>query len=163
MKNKIVVIFSWLLVLLTMIIIFNFSSEDSVESTKTSGSVVEQVLGVFMEKEEITPPVIKKYQFPIRKAAHFGIYMLLGFCMMSAFDKTFKFSRLLNILFSFITSTFYAMSDEIHQGFVAGRGPQVRDVLIDATGALVGVLIFVAFLLLYEKLIVNKINSKLRS
>lgn len=35
----------------------------------------------------------------------------------------------------------YAISDEFHQLFVPGRGGQIRDVLIDSTGAIVGVAI----------------------
>ena len=34
----------------------------------------------------------------------------------------------------------YAISDEVHQHFVEGRHAAALDVLIDATGALVGVL-----------------------
>ncbi|WP_431191604.1 VanZ family protein [Peribacillus frigoritolerans] len=32
----------------------------------------------------------------------------------------------------------YAISDEVHQLFVIGRGPQVKDVLIDSAEAIVG-------------------------
>lgn len=156
MKNKITIILSWALVLLTMVIIFNFSAESSEESSKTSGDVVEQVLGIFMEKEEITPPVVKKYQFPIRKAAHFGIYMLLGFCMMSAFEKTFKIKYLLNILFSGFSCILYAISDEIHQSFSADRGPRIVDVVIDSVGAIVGVLTFAGLIFLYKKFLSPK-------
>ena len=159
MKNKIIIIASWLLVLLTMAMIYSFSDETSEESTKTSGAVVEQILGIFMDKEDITPPVVKKYQFPIRKAAHFGIYMLLGFCMINAFDKSFKIKAYLNIVFSVISSCLYAVTDEIHQGYIVGRGPQVRDVLIDSSGAIVGVFIFVGLYFLYKKLILSKVDK----
>jgi VanZ family protein len=33
----------------------------------------------------------------------------------------------------------YAISDEVHQLFVLGRGAQVVDVLIDSLGAFVGI------------------------
>jgi len=36
----------------------------------------------------------------------------------------------------------YAISDEIHQIFVPGRGPQIKDVLIDSGGAAVGIFIW---------------------
>ncbi len=152
MKNKIIIIFSWLLVLASMLMIYNFSAESAEKSTTTSGGVVVQILDIFMDKEEITPPVIKKYQFPIRKAAHFGIYMLLGFCMLSAFEKTFKIKIWLNIVFTLISCVLYAISDEIHQNFSAGRGPSPKDVLIDSTGALCGILIFWALLAMLHKI-----------
>lgn len=152
MKNKIIIIFSWLLVLASMLMIYNFSAENAETSTATSEGVVVQILDIFMDKEEITPPVIKKYQFPIRKAAHFGIYMLLGFCMLSAFEKTFKIKIWLNIVFSLISCVLYAISDEIHQNFSAGRGPSPKDVLIDSAGALCGILIFWALLAMLHKI-----------
>ena len=152
MKNKIIIIFSWLLVLASMLMIYNFSAENAETSTATSEGVVVQILDIFMDKEEITPPVIKKYQFPIRKAAHFGIYMLLGFCMLSAFEKTFKIKIWLNIVFTLISCVLYAISDEIHQNFSAGRGPSPKDVLIDSAGALCGILIFWALLAILHKI-----------
>jgi VanZ family protein len=36
----------------------------------------------------------------------------------------------------------YAVSDEVHQLFVPGRGAQVTDVLIDNAGAFVGIGIY---------------------
>ena len=45
----------------------------------------------------------------------------------------------------------YAASDELHQLFVDGRGAQVKDVLIDSAGSIVGVGIF-------DFLLTNKIN-----
>ncbi len=152
MKNKIIVIFSWLLVLASMLIIYYFSEETADKSKVTSEGVIVQILDIFMDKEEITPPVIKKYQFPIRKAAHFGIYILLGFCMLSAFEKTFKIKIWLNIVFSLISCVLYAISDEIHQNFSAGRGPSPKDVLIDSAGALCGILIFTALLAILHKI-----------
>lgn len=159
MKNKIVIISSWILVLITMVMIFNFSSESSAESSKTSADVVEQVLGIFMEKEEITPPVVKKYQFPIRKAAHFGIYMLLGFCLMNAFDKSFRIKYYLNILISIVSSILYAISDELHQSLSLDRSPHITDVLIDSAGAFFGVLLFAGLFLLYKMILIRKLKK----
>lgn len=151
MKNKLIIIFSWLLVLSSMLMIYNFSEEDAKESTATSEGVIVQILDIFMEKEEITPPVIRKFQIPIRKIAHFGIYMLLGFCMLSAFEKTFKIKIYFNILFSEIVCALYALSDEIHQNFTAGRGPSAKDVLIDSSGAICGIIIFWLLLFIIKK------------
>ena len=156
MKNKLIIVFSWLMVLASMLIIYNFSAESAEESTETSGGVVVQILEIFMEKEEITPTVVRKFQFPIRKAAHFGIYMLLGFCMLSAFEKSFKIRFWLNIIFSALACIAYAISDEIHQNFSAGRGPGARDVLIDSLGAVCGIFIFWSLLLILQKITKKK-------
>ena len=155
MKNKVIIIASWLLVLLTMIIIFNFSSQTSTQSEAVSESVIVDILGVFMEKEEITPPVVQKFQIPIRKIAHFGIYMLLGFCMLNAFYNTTSLKSRVNIALSCFSCAAYAAFDEAHQSFSEGRGPSIIDVLIDTGGAILGVFLFVLFILLCKK-IVNK-------
>lgn len=151
MKNKLVIIFSWLLVAVTMLIIFNFSAQPGKQSSEVSEGVVVQILGVVMDKEDITPPVIQKFQLPIRKLAHFGVYMLLGFCMISAFEKTFKIKMWINSVLSVFACALYAVSDEIHQNFSESRGPSVTDVLIDTSGSLVGILLFLLILYIYNK------------
>ena len=42
-----------------------------------------------------------------------------------------------------IFAVLYAASDEFHQLFVPGRAGSIRDVIIDGTGAVLGVCIFV--------------------
>ena len=151
MKNKLIIITSWLLVLLTMIIIFNFSSQNSVQSTQVSEGVVVEILSIVMDKEEITPPVVQKYQFSIRKMAHFGIYMLLGFCMLNAFYNSIMLKFWLNFLISTLCCIAYAALDEYHQSFSDGRVTAAIDVLIDSVGAIVGAGLFTLFILLYSK------------
>ena len=156
MKNKAIIIVSWVLVLAAMLMIFNFSSETGEVSTQTSAGVVVEVLDVFMEKEDITPEVVQKYQFPIRKLAHFGIYMLLGFCLMNAVEKSFRFKVYISIAMSFVLSFVYACSDEFHQSYTESRGPSFIDVLIDSSGALVGIFVFILFIWLINKFLKRK-------
>ena len=40
----------------------------------------------------------------------------------------------------------YAISDEVHQLFVPGRGGQVKDIVIDSAGAIVGISGFNGFI-----------------
>ena len=42
-------------------------------------------------------------------------------------------------LVGFLIAAAYGASDEVHQAFVPGRSPMPTDVLIDATGAFIGV------------------------
>lgn len=149
MKEKIILALSWVCVFICMIMIFNFSSEDGETSSSTSQSVVENILGIVMDKEDITPEVVKKYQFPVRKAAHFGIYMLLGFSLACAYRMTFKNKKILPYVISLPTAALYAISDEFHQKFAAGRSPSTKDVLIDSGGALTGILIYLIFISLF--------------
>jgi VanZ family protein len=41
--------------------------------------------------------------------------------------------------------TLYAISDEYHQSFVAGRQARILDVCIDSSGALLSTLIYIIF------------------
>lgn len=150
MRNKIILVISWLCVAITMVMIFSFSAQNAEESSETSSTVIENVLGVVMPKEEITPEVVKKYQFPFRKVAHFGIYMLLGFCLANAFDNTIKKKWYISYPSALLAGALYAISDEWHQNFSDGRGPSAIDVLIDSSGALLGILIFIGFVYLYN-------------
>ena len=45
------------------------------------------------------------------------------------------------VILSFLFSVLYASSDEFHQTFVAGRDGNIVDVVIDSSGALVGILL----------------------
>jgi len=75
--------------------------------------------------------------FLVRKAGHmavFGILALLAWRAMAtttAWRWPWAMALALAIL--------YAITDELHQGFVAGRHPSPVDVGIDATGALIAV------------------------
>ena len=82
----------------------------------------------------------------VRKLGHFSEYMALGFfsfCYLSNFfiqnnnKRDFKKTVILSFFFSII----YASSDEFHQSFVVGRDGNIIDVLIDSSGALVGILL----------------------
>ncbi len=139
-----------------MIMIFFFSAEDAEKSTQTSSGVIEDVLDIVLPKDEITPEVVKKYQFPFRKIAHFGIYMLLGFSLANAFLSTIQRKKYISLASSLATGIVYAILDEWHQSFSAGRGPSVRDVLIDSAGALVGILIFILFIYIFNRIKAKK-------
>ncbi len=71
----------------------------------------------------------------LRKMAHVVEYFILAFFLLRASRKTWpSLSRGLLLVGAGVTAVLYAMSDEVHQAFVPGRGPSVRDVLIDSSG-----------------------------
>ena len=58
----------------------------------------------------------------------------------------------------------YAISDEIHQSFVPGRGPQLLDVIIDTSGASIGIIGNYFMIMLYRrKILDNKIKKNANS
>lgn len=150
----------FLLPIAIMIVIFMFSSEDAEKSTKTSTEVVEVVANVVVKDYKEKPAAEKKsiidsLQNTVRKSAHFTIYLLLGASWLIALKINSNFKNWILCIISQIASSVYAISDEIHQGFVDGRGPGVLDVLLDSFGALIGILI--TLLVIF---IISKIASK---
>jgi len=153
--NKITkIVLAWVCVILTMTMIFMFSMQNGEKSSQTSTEVVKNVLEITMPKEEITPQVVKKYEFSFRKAAHFSVYLLLGFSLITAFNVTFdKKLKYFEYLISIIIAFGYANLDEfVYQNVSDSRGPSFIDVLIDTAGSLIGIVFFVLILLLMKKI-----------
>jgi len=46
----------------------------------------------------------------------------------------------------------YAITDEFHQYFVPGRSAEIRDVLIDSSGAFIGILLTIGIIQIKRKL-----------
>ncbi len=143
-------LFSFLLVLIWMIVIFNFSNQNGTKSTNTSDIVTSMVVNVTTNatnKEYTREEVKKKVEdstFYIRKTAHFTEYLILGILvlnLLSNYGKINKRMLLLALIFCYL----YAVSDEIHQIFITGRTAKFLDTLIDGTGALIGITMFSIF------------------
>ena len=138
---------SLLLVIAVMVMIYGFSAQTGAESGAMSGRITTWVLNLVVpgfgdfspEKQETIRSTVG---FVVRKLAHFSEYALLGFSLMlhiAQIEK--KITVRLPWLWAWAVGTIYAASDEFHQGFVAGRGPSVRDVMIDSTGVIAGALL----------------------
>ena len=83
--------------------------------------------------------------FLVRKGAHFTVYFILGFCVANALKYHVKNKKSLFAV-AWGIAALYGVFDEIHQYFVPERVCSVRDMAINAAGALAGVA--VAFLLI---------------
>ena len=148
MKNKIIatLLFVWLLAIMGGI--FWFSSRTAEQSSDMSQNVTNEI---FDPSVPVDKETAAKRHHNVRKSAHILEYGVLGnaFCLFLFFiaDANFirSWSRRLLAFWAWLGSTVYAMTDEIHQIFVPGRGPSVKDVSIDAVGALLGVLSVWAF------------------
>ena len=79
--------------------------------------------------------------FLLRKVAHGVEFAVLAMLLVWALPKP-RQRTWLRYFGALILAVEYAAIDEIHQGFVPGRAPSLRDVGIDAVGVLVGLLIF---------------------
>ena len=143
-------IISIILSVLWMCLIFYFSHQPSYNSDKTSNDVIDKLINI-VEKvsnyefnEEELNIINKSLVFPVRKSAHFIIYLILGILFYNLIrlymNKNFKI-----LIISILMCVIYACSDEIHQLFIFGRSGELRDVLIDSIGSLLGVMIAYKF------------------
>lgn len=133
---------SWIFVIFWMILIYFLSNQPAIESDKLSIGITE----VIVEKvENVTPNngfIIESINNHfVRKNAHFFIYFVLGLLVINALG-TYQIKYFRMFVLGLLICILYALSDEVHQLFVAGRGAQVKDVLIDTTGASVGVAVY---------------------
>ena len=132
------------------IMIFFFSSDTGEESGSKSSRVTRLFLSLFVEdfknlSEEEQELLIGEYSFFVRKIAHFSEYAALSFFVYGSFytsNSPLRNNRRIMIFIPWIMATLYAITDEIHQIFVAGRGPSVVDVMIDSLGAFFGAIAF---------------------
>lgn len=143
-------VLSIILVILWMMLIFNFSKDNGVESTSLTNEIITRIVTIFTDIEENSEEmqrIIDVSFIPIRKCAHFFVYFILGLLVMNTIyicgvsRNTLIISSILCILFS--------ISDEFHQTFVDGRSGTIRDVLLDSSASL-----FASFI--YHRLIIMR-------
>lgn len=114
LKTKIT---AWLAVLVWMGVIFAFSHQAH------SGAITERYLGAF--------------NVAVRKAGHVSEYAVLFVLLRRALLCTVD-GAYYEFLVPLLLSILYAISDEYHQSFVAGRSSSPADVVVDSGGALLG-------------------------
>jgi len=131
----------WLAVITWMGLIFYFSAQNASDSAELSGQTVRKLVEFFVKDFKDMPDhaqysMVKNLEHMVRKTAHMAVFFVLGTLVTSALlqhtvKKRFWTALLICIL--------YAVSDEVHQLFVEGRGAQIEDVFIDSLGALAGI------------------------
>lgn len=121
-------VFFIVLSILLMAMIFYFSDMPASQSSAVSKPVAKSV---GLSDSEM------------RKIAHFVCFACLSGSIYGLFN-TFKKIRFPKVT-AFLATVLYAVTDEFHQSFVPGRSCELRDVLIDSSGALVLLLLLLAF------------------
>ena len=131
-------VISWTLVLTWMGVIFAFSAQDVGASAELSGNITEEIYEVVEETFPETSITEESFEVTLRNVAHFFLYLVLGFLVYNAlFQYKLKWIELLG--YSFLITVLYALSDEWHQYYVPGRAFEMKDLLIDTLGAIVGI------------------------
>ena len=134
MKRKIL---PWALVIFWMALIFYLSHQPATESDGLSIGITEKILELI---QRIVPDItldIGRFNHIVRKNAHFFVYLVLGVLVANGLTNS---SKATVFRVALLICVLYAISDEVHQLFVPGRGGQIKDVIIDSTGSLVGIL-----------------------
>ena len=150
-KKTQIKILNIILIIIWMIIIFNFSGQIGTESGNTSRKFTVQIIKILTGKSlSIHEPFVDNLQSIIRKLAHFSIYTVGGFLIMNYQYGTNK-KEYRKILYSIIFGGSYAITDEIHQIWVPGRSGNIFDVGIDTLGVVTGVLIYITFRKILKK------------
>lgn len=142
-------ILSVLLVIIWSLFIFTNSNQNGESSTGNSNKLISKVVSILTNVEEGTKEmdeIVEKFNLPVRKTAHFIEYFLLAVFVVYAL-------LILNVpsylIIAIIYSVLFAISDEVHQLFIDGRSGQLSDVLLDSSGALIGV--YITNLLIVKK------------
>ena len=128
-KRKII---KWSCLLIWMTIIFILSNQPN--SGEFTYSIIDNIFN--------SPnSIINIINFIARKLAHFTEYFILAFFTINVLKEYTKKEKIILIISIIICFT-YAITDEFHQAFVIGRTSQFKDVLIDTSRSIVGVLIY---------------------
>ena len=132
--------------LATAVMIFCFSAQQAEDSQALSDGVTLEVAKVVRADFPRLPAAERASLLTtlgriVRKCAHFLEFALLGFNLTCWLRLRSASVRPLGAAVpGWGIATLYAATDELHQAFVAGRGPGIVDVGIDSGGALTGAL-----------------------
>lgn len=130
-----------MLVVLWMIMIFMLSNDTASASSKKSDGLIVRSSEVLLRRSLTVGEknkILKYLVVPVRKSAHFMLYLILGFLVINLL-REYMIINTKSIILTIVICFLYACSDEIHQLFVIGRSGEIRDVIIDTFGSGTGI------------------------
>lgn len=135
----------WVPVLIWMALIFTASQDN--ESYQHSSRIIAPLLHWLFPS--MPNARVDLLVFIARKCAHLTEYAILGLLVWRAVRKPSKSKRRPwswnEAGFAVLFVALYAASDEIHQLFIPTRYATVHDVIIDTTGAMLGLFLLWGF------------------
>lgn len=143
----------YVILIFWMGLIFYFSHQPAVESDIVSDGAMSNVVTIIeniFNRDFNDNEIYNIYEYgigPLRKCAHVSIYFILGILIYSLL-KQYKINNKKVFIISIIFCILYAYSDEMHQLFIPGRSGELKDILIDSLGSLLGIVILKV---IYEK------------
>ena len=131
-----------LAVVFWMAIIFKLSAQPGEQSNILSAKVTTVIVRL---AQQFRPDVnVVSLNYFIRKCAHFLAYLVLGIIVLFAMRRIGLTDKK-GIGLTLLLCISYAITDELHQAFVPGRTPKLLDVLIDSSGASLGIGIYLLY------------------
>lgn len=138
-------------IIVVLISIYLFSSMNWKDTNSVSKGIIYKGIEIvegFTHREYDKKVVVNKLNKPIRKCAHFTLFLILGVCiylLLNAFHIPHR------VIISIILCIVFAIIDETHQMFTLGRSSSIVDVLIDSMGSMLGIVIINRMCLLYNE------------
>lgn len=163
MKKKIIIsIITALFVFLCFGMIYYFSSQNNNQTNDLSKKFTKQIAEIIFQnfsamEKGVQNTIINELNLFIRKAAHFSLYFFMSIFVYIGTTIWIK-KYLLSGIISVLICMSYAAIDELHQSFVPGRTPLVKDIFIDSSGALLGTVI--CFLMISAVYFIRHISAK---
>lgn len=145
-------IISVLLIIIWMFAIFKLSAMDGKASDNGSRKVVKKIVTETRKdyNEKQVDIAVERANTPFRKCMHASEYFVLALLLFN-FINTFNIKKYYKYIGSLIIAFLYACTDEFHQTFVLGRGGQFKDVMIDTSGAILGLIVLAIIMCLLKK------------
>ena len=133
------------LLAVTYLLIYFLSAEAGENSLKISAKVSDFLMRIYygligVADTGTVAAAAANTEGGIRKLAHFVEYMAVGFLSLKLFSLWCK-SKWKAVCIVVLQLIISGGLDELHQYFVPGRVPAVKDVCIDTAGGIVGMLI----------------------
>lgn len=154
--NNIQKYFYWLLPLIWMAIIFNFSAQpyekqniqpyltDVIDLTLLEPYI--NWISFTYHKSEVSVAALGNsgvIEFFIRKGAHVFVFGVLCYLFYLALRKTITNKFIYQLIISFVLTFLYAGFDEFHQGFTESRTSYIGDVFLDGFGGALAIILIV--------------------
>jgi len=108
-------------------------------------------IAIFVQSCFPSPEVLQNLDLS-DKFLHLGGYALLGALMVRMLKRKLPGQRPWKIIaLAVVFSTFYGISDELHQALVPGRHADIMDIVADLAGSSLGAILFWWDLPLFDK------------
>ena len=142
------IVFFWIAAIAWGSVLFFFSGQNANESGRLSRWFTEMFVRVFPN----IPLEFETLHLLIRKTAHFCIFALEGFLLGMALMLTLPKAWSGGVLAA-VGCAGMAVLNELHQNLSEGRSCEVRDMIIDSSGSVTGVLVAALALWIVRRII----------